>query len=107
MNTEDEEICAVLVWQWMQIIDLEESDKRMWVHPINRKRDEQNSLKKFVAELKEDETKFRNFTRLSLGTFNHILSMIEHEIRKCDTNLRKSITPEERLLVTLRYVDIT
>ena len=83
MNTEDEEICAVLVWQWMQIIDLEESDKRMWVHPINRKRDEQNSLKKIVAELKEDETKFRNFTRLSLGTFNHIDNIFVVVILQC------------------------
>ena len=84
MNTEeDDEICSVLVWQWMQeTCYMEQSETRMWVHPIKRKRDEQKLLKKNIQELKEDETKFKNFTRLSFGTFNHILNMIQDIIRK-------------------------
>ena len=40
---------------------------------------------------------------MSPERFNHLLSLVEDSI-KCDTNFRKSISPAERLYITLRFL---
>lgn len=69
---------------------------------MNLKRTENNTIKSFIRELRNDECKFKNFTRMSTDTFDHILEILNDEIRKPGTNFKKSITPEEKLLMTLR-----
>lgn len=73
----------------------------MLVHPINKKRTENNTIKAFLRKLCKDELKFKNCTRVSSETFYYILEKIDGEIRKPDSNFRKSIKPDEKLLVTL------
>lgn len=101
MAADDEEV-AVLLWQF--IFAGEDEETRLWVHRINEKRDRENTLQCFIEELRCDVKKFRNFTRLSTTTFDYILDVISERLRRNDTNYRKSITPEQRLFVTLRYV---
>lgn len=101
MAANDEEV-AVLLWQF--IFAGEDEKTRLWVHRINEKRDRENTLQCFIEELRCDVKKFRNFTRLSTTTFDYILDVISERLRRNDTNYRKSITPEQRLFVTLRYV---
>jgi len=55
-----------------------------------------------LAELRKDELKFKNFTRMSSTTFDFILNEIGEAIRSQDTNFRQSIAPAEKLLATLR-----
>lgn len=101
MDSDEEEIVAVCLWMYLQMYS-EKYERNYWVHPINEKRIKENTLKKFIAELREDPAKFVNFTRLSPDIFDYVLNSIEDKIRKHDTNLRRSISPEERLIVTLR-----
>ena len=58
-----------------------------------------------VAELElEDETSYFNYFRMDREHFGMLSDLIESRIRKCDTAMRASIKPEERLAVTLRYL---
>ncbi|KAJ8946852.1 hypothetical protein NQ318_006762 [Aromia moschata] len=47
---------------------------------------------------------FHNFCRISATDFEKLLSMIEPDIMKSDTNYRLAIPPAERLAVTLRFL---
>jgi len=48
----------------------------MWVHLLNQKRTENNSIKRFVCELRKDELKFKNVMPVSSETFDYILIII-------------------------------
>ena len=51
----------------------------------------------------QDESSFRNFTRMDPETFYSILARIAPHITKQDTFWREAISPDHRLAVTLRY----
>lgn len=94
----EEEICAIALWQ----IVFGTSFRNYWVHPINEVRSLENTLIKFIREIRKYEDKFRNYTRMTPQTFDFLLDLLEERIKKQDTNYRKAVTPEEKLFVTLR-----
>lgn len=47
---------------------------------------------------------FQNYFRLSKEEFDFVLARVSPKVTKCDTHLRVSISAEERLIVTLRYL---
>lgn len=52
-----------------------------------------------------DETKiFKEYSRMKTAEFNILLDKVRPMIEKRDTNMRKAITAEARLLITLRYL---
>jgi hypothetical protein len=98
---EDAEDVAVLLWYCWEESYMGEKRKRLWVHPINEKREKENTMQKFLQELRCDENKFQNFTRLSLETFYFIFNLSSDKMRSKYSNYRRSITAEKRLCVTL------
>jgi hypothetical protein len=76
--------------------------KRLWVHPINEKRNLFGEFSHLVRELRCHEDRFFSYFRMSPENFDHILLKIEPLISKRDTNYRKAISPHERLSLTLR-----
>jgi uncharacterized protein YlaI len=58
------------------------------MHEINKKRLENNTILNFLAESREDEIKFKNFTRMSSTTFDFILNAIGEIIRSQDNKFR-------------------
>lgn len=96
-HEEEEEETVILLWNFLQVLD-SGGKRNIWVHPINQKR----NLKGFIGELKADPSKFYNYCRMKASTFDYILELISRKIQKKNTKFRTSITPEERLLVTLR-----
>jgi len=97
----DEDV-AICMWYTLQNLEQNHKKKKLWIHPLNKKRITHNVILTLLCELRSDESKFKNYTRVSSVTFDFILQEIGEEIRKEDTHFRKSISPEERLLVTLR-----
>lgn len=47
---------------------------------------------------------FYNFYRMTHESFRKLLELVYDQLRHADTNMRLSITPAEKLAVTLRYV---
>lgn len=52
----------------------------------------------------EDLWSFKNYVRITDEQFDQILNLIRRDIEKCMTNARTTISPEEQLAVTLRYL---
>ena len=55
-----------------------------------------------IDDLLKDEERFWRYFRLSSDTFKYILELIRTSIKEQNTNFRRSISPEELLVVTLR-----
>ena len=53
-------------------------------------------------ELRKDDSKFFNYTRMSVESFDQLLQLIRNEIEGRNTNFRQNIRSEEKLMVTLR-----
>jgi hypothetical protein len=94
---DDEEETVLMLWNFLQLLDTK-INREVWVHPINQKR----NLTGFIAELRLDPAKFYNYCRMTMSTFDYILCEIQGKILKQNTKWREAITPEERLLITLR-----
>ena len=55
-------------------------------------------------ELRSDDKKFFNYFRMSINSFDELLNRLSPLLWKQDTRMRDSISPTERLAVTLRLV---
>nr|CAI5838109.1 unnamed protein product [Callosobruchus analis] len=75
--------------------------KKCWVNDILAKREEFVKFHHLYADLKKDEKTFFDCYRMHQDTFNYILDAIRETIEKT-SNFRETISPEERLSVTLR-----
>ena len=82
-----------------------ERKKRIWMKRWLRRRDEcgSNSLR-LCKDLMENPDDFKNYTGLPLRMYNDLLSKVAPLIERKNSRLRKAISSESRLLVTLRYL---
>lgn len=63
-----------------------------------------NALHMLSDMSKEPSGYFENFCRMSAVDFEYLLNKIGPLIQKQDTNMRKSITIQEGLVITLRFL---
>ena len=78
---------------------------RQWVAPHVRERDGQGAFMHLVPGLRErEEHVFKNFLRMPPVVFDWLLELVTPIIVKQDTRLRASISPAERLTITLRFL---
>lgn len=76
--------------------------KRFWVHPYWRDNMHQKGAFRAFKELNMFPERFQSFYRMRPETFRLLVEKLTPAILKKDTNYRASVTPEERLLITLR-----
>ncbi|RVE43807.1 hypothetical protein evm_011544 [Chilo suppressalis] len=84
--------------------EIEKRKRSSWVHPILLEREKYGAFQTLFTQLEEDETKFYNYFRMKKEIFQLLLTAIYDKIRHEDTDMRKSISPAERLAVTIRYL---
>ncbi|CAJ0967355.1 unnamed protein product [Ranitomeya imitator] len=77
--------------------------KRLWVHPLLLLCGASGHFHKLFHELRRYPVKFVAFCRLSIPGFD-LLHVLRPYLLRQDTCMRLSISPEERLLVTLRFL---
>jgi hypothetical protein len=73
-------------------------DRKIWTLPRSGE-----WFKIAVTEFSEKE--WRDNFRLSKETFMYIVSMIRDNVSRKDTKLRKAISAEKRIAITLYWVD--
>lgn len=76
--------------------------KKLWVHPFVSDRFRSGVFSRLYEDLRKYPPKFFNYVRMSVSSFDELLSLCRNELTKQDTILRKSIRAEEKLFVTLR-----
>ena len=72
------------------------------MHSMSSKRESFGEFHNQLDDLLKDEERLWRYFRMSSVTFKYILELILTSIKKQNTNFRRSISPEERLMVTLR-----
>src|SRR5436190_22554857 len=97
MTSSDEEGVLLLT-----AVEDDEKKSRLWVHDINKDRIQYGEYHTLMPALRKDENRFYIYFRMNFECFDLLLDLISEEIRKEDTNYREAISPEERLVVTLR-----
>ena len=88
--------------------------KKASIHEINEGRKTYGKYHHLFPKVKEDRDKFKylsedhKYLSMSQEMFKYILSKIEHRLQKQWCNLHQQpILPEERLVITLRFVNFT
>lgn len=77
--------------------------RRFWVHPINQHRRTKGSFFTQYRNLRQHEEKFYDHFRMGpIASFDLLLSILEVKLLK--PSIRPSISPEERLLITIHYL---
>ncbi|XP_069612798.1 uncharacterized protein [Ranitomeya imitator] len=78
--------------------------RRFWRHPIIELRENLGTYHTLYGKLNANPDKFPEYTRMSQDSFQDLLGRVQGAIRRQDTQLRRAIPAEERLLVTLRFL---
>jgi len=70
-----------------------------------RRHDRQGAYTQLISELQlEDAQQFRNFTRMSAVEVQSLVNMLGPVIGNQDTTMRNTVSVEERVIVTLRFM---
>ncbi|KOB58174.1 Uncharacterized protein OBRU01_25468 [Operophtera brumata] len=76
--------------------------RQYWVHPILRDRLTHGQFQALYPKLRSFEPKFFNYLRMSINSFDELLGIISEQIATNDTHMRSIVSPEEKLVITLR-----
>lgn len=76
--------------------------KKLWVHPFISDRSRSGLFSNLYNDLRKFPEKFFNYVRMSIASFDELLELCRNDLTKQHTVLRKSISAEEKLFVTLR-----
>ena len=111
MTEEDDCSLAIVYWYFLRKSETrtkpkrrQKQERRFWIHEVISRRGELGEHYRLVQELRHDPERFRRYFRMSTSQFDMLLDLIGPKIEKLDTNWRRSISPAERLAITLRSV---
>ena len=79
--------------------------RRFWRRGIFKERELHSEYFHLYQTMRDKDREFHyQYIRMSKERFDHLLSLIREDITKKDTPMRKAISAEERLVITLRYL---
>ena len=84
------------LWQMYQV------DREIWVHPMNVERSRKGEYFTLYKDQRNFEDRFFENYRMTVQQFDYLLRLVSPLIRRQDTNYRVSISPEQKLVLTLR-----
>ena len=90
-----------LLWLLLRRRERRRRERKFWVHPIIENRSD-SQFQQLYRLLRLYDDKFFNYFRMSKKTFDYLLNELKEGIQKKDTLMRKSISSEERLAITIR-----
>lgn len=76
--------------------------RKFWIHPYLRDNADTHSTFIVSQQLQVHPQKFQNFYRMEKETFKKLVDVMKPSMQLQDTNYRRAITVEERLLIFLR-----
>ena len=105
MESSDEDELAVVCLITSLVKQKRVRKRRVWSKEWIEAHLTQGPYHSLVKELRlTDSYGYRNFLRMNTESFDLLLKLVIPIITKIDTNIRRSISAEERLAVTLRWL---
>ncbi|CAH1985388.1 unnamed protein product [Acanthoscelides obtectus] len=77
--------------------------RQHWVHPLLTVRYLEGSFYTLFEKLRKDNSKFFNYFRMSIDTFDFIVERLLNSIKHQNTPMRACIPPKELVAVTIRF----
>ena len=77
----------------------------MWIHPINQRREDLGEFRRLVSEQRLDSNRFQTYFRMTTEKFDALLHIVGPSLQRKETHFRQSLSPSQRLAITLRYFD--
>ena len=97
--------CAVIVSVLVKRARRRRRRREVWTREWIQARSSFGAYHQLLQELRlGDELSYRHFLRMDAATFDELLTMVRPHITYKDTLMRDSISPGERLAVTLRFL---
>ena len=75
--------------------------RTMWVHPLKKYKGEFYTL---YPDLRNYQPEFFTMYRMSVAKFDELLEILSPRLIQKNTNYQAAISPEQRLVLTLRCV---
>ena len=101
----DREEIALLYYFHLRRKNIKQKKKKkekIWARPFISNRSKSGVFVKMYEDLLKYPEKFFNYVKMALASFDELLSLCRDDLTKQDAVLRKSVSPEEKLYVTLR-----
>ena len=84
------------LWQMYQV------DREIWVHPMNVEHSRKGEYFTLYKDQRNFEDRFFENYRMTVQQFDYLLCLVSPLIRRQDTSYCVSISPEQKLVLTLR-----
>ena len=81
---------------------MQQVKRMLWVHPINEMHSDKGKFYVFYPDLWHFSLKFFNMYRMSLPKFDSLLKKIAPKLQRKWTIMREPLSPEQKLVITLR-----
>lgn len=79
-------------------------ERKYWVQPCLAKREQLGAFHTIFQEIRSDPKRCRDYIRMQNEQFMFLVDLMSEDLQKQDTVLRKSISPEEKTCLALRYL---
>jgi hypothetical protein len=79
-------------------------NRRMWRMPWNKRKQQQALNCNLLKELEVDDASYRRYIRMDPSHFKALSQLVAPIITRRNTNFQDSISVDERLAVTLRFL---
>jgi len=93
---------AIAIYWYLKKRRNEKKKRQYWVHPILEDRSVKGLFATLYTDLRANPDKFFLFARMSLSSFDELVQKLESKLQKQEMHMRMSISPVEKVLVTLR-----
>lgn len=92
----------IALWVFYRRRKRQRRNRLHWVHPINQRREEVGMFYTLFEDLRNDDRKFFNYFRMSVGSFDELHGKLKNVLQRQNTQFRNCIQPIEMLAMTLR-----
>lgn len=77
-------------------------NREIWVHPLNLQRENKGEFYSLYPDLRNFRKEFFSMYRMTPAKFDALLKLLEPRLKGTRTNMRKPISAEQKLVITMR-----
>nr|CAH7733524.1 unnamed protein product [Callosobruchus chinensis] len=76
------------MWLLYRCIKRRKIKRKYWIHPINQSREYNGTFHTLFQELRRDESKFFNFFRMAVASFDELHGKLISKIQRQNSKMR-------------------